>query len=138
MAAETPVADPQGMVNRQQLRDHLVSAEFREVLTVHAQGLNLVTTDSLRTIVAELLTRHTAEFSQQGAAIMDTAGKMNTLADKVVQSTQEFDAKTAEAKAELSTLSATQALSVEQLNEQFSTLKAQQVEMEEQMRTTRA
>ena len=138
MAAETPVADPQGTVNRQQLRDHLVSAEFREALIVHAQGIGLVTNENLRAIVSELLTHHTAEFSQQGAAIMDTAAKMNTLADKVVQSTQEFDAKNAEAKAELSTLSATQALLVDQLNEQFATLKGQQTEMEEQLRVTRA
>ena len=119
MAAETPVADPQGTVNRQQLRDHLISAEFREALVVHARGIGLVTNDDLRAIVTELLTHHTAEFLQQSTAIAETAAKMNVLADKVVQSTQEFDTKSAEAKAELSTLSATQALLVDQLNAQL-------------------
>ena len=136
MAAAGPVMEPDAFVNRQQLRDHLASDEFRNVLLSHAQGLTLVTQGEMRSCFAELMQQAQAEFSQQGAAIVATTAKVTEIADNIVQHSADFDAKHLDAKTEMATLGATQALLVSQLNDQFAALKSQQEELDATMRKT--
>ena len=97
MAAETStIVNPEGVVNRQQLRDHLASDEFRTVLLGHAQGLSLVNMGDMRSCFEEMMARHTAEFSTQGAAIMATVEQVSKVSTDIAKHSSDFDQKHSE------------------------------------------